>query len=180
MRTNERGYLQAIGFQDPDRDTDLHDHICLYLAQEEKARKLLDLFGPREDWIEISGECSKIITANMVRGPVTSWNNKAPIAAIDVAIYGDYPGPSGDRSDVIRTLWVEVKSRRQKIGEILQQLNFYKGLCWENMVLATAYYFGEREKEVLHAAGYKTIFVSPEDVAAFMKKDVPTTLAPHF
>lgn len=46
MRTNERSYLQSIGFQDEDRGDALHDLACLYIAQDAKLIKLAGLLGP--------------------------------------------------------------------------------------------------------------------------------------
>lgn len=68
MRTNERTFKQHLAFDDKDRHSDLHNDACLYLAQEEKARKFLTLVprkvlarmfsafiyeGPQRDTLEI-------------------------------------------------------------------------------------------------------------------------------
>ena len=52
-RTKDQTYLARLGFSDPDKKNELHDAACLYLAQEEKARKLLEGFvysGVKDRW----------------------------------------------------------------------------------------------------------------------------------
>ena len=60
-RAHEFTLLAKLGFADPDRGNPLHDAACQYLAQEEKARKILGMFPHpeikariKEDWAAIN------------------------------------------------------------------------------------------------------------------------------
>lgn len=48
MRTQDRTYLASLGFADLDKRNDLHDLACLYMAQPEKAAKLLCMLEEKD------------------------------------------------------------------------------------------------------------------------------------
>lgn len=68
MRTNEQTYLHKIGFNDEDRNSDIHDKICMRLCDPEVSNKMatmiIDMMKDKpkkylhsEDWQEISHIC---------------------------------------------------------------------------------------------------------------------------
>lgn len=176
MRTSDQTFLSKLAFNDGDRKTNFHNDICLYLMQQEKLRKIASIFNfePDKVWANLSAPLLRHGTNYDPRPSVIGY------ADFTVGI-----GFKRNDCDECAEILVEVKAYKTHVADIIQQLHTYGtyltreffiqakdgGIKYPRYVLATGYPLTELEKSSLNAAHINTIYVSPDDVALFMKNN---------
>lgn len=157
MRTNERSYLSAVGFDDADRRKPLHDMGCLYLAQPDKVEKLLCLVQPDRPGAEPGiARVNAPISQRSFNGP----SMPRPIAFMDVLI-------SWRNSHAVV---VEVKTTADDFANTLGQLNYYRELTTaSSIVLACFQPLDGAQKLLLSQHNYTFICLDSKVVGDWYK-----------
>ncbi len=156
MRNSDRTYLQALGFQDQDKNNPLHDQACVYLAQPDKVQKFALMF-------DRDGPLVPRLSAPLY---VSEGHYRAPrlLGYADLLLEENF----GNHTAVVI---VEVKAGRSSLPNIIQQLKTYQRFSdgirnAAEIVLATLYRLSENEKKLLRDEGFLHIYLDPQQVLA--------------
>lgn len=170
MRTSDQSFLSKMAFNDSDRKTSLHNDVCLYLTQEQKRKKIVELF--HSDFFKKSNGCE---TGYYLSLPLSREGSSSILGYADLIVWAfDHADETlGDDCEV--EVLIEVKSRKTQVTDIIQQLLTYEDITRRRykQLLATAYPLNKIEIESLQKHGIKSIYVSPKDVKAFMENGGP-------
>ena len=173
MRINEITYQNHLAFNDEDRKTTLHNDICLYLTQSEKIKKMAEFLKikPIENY--------ELKYSSFLSEPIYDCPPRQSYASSKIGGYIDvaYVFETGERIDdgdlKKYHIFIEVKSQKQNITDIIQQIKTYRSFAWSNFrirnhsmefVLCTAYRLSKIEKSVLERENIKWIYIDEETV----------------
>lgn len=187
--THEHTLLARLGFADPDRHDPLHDAICRYLTSPVGRRAVATVCGPQDSNYMSNGskrtrthEITEIETEREYPVAKGKGANRYLIGFLDAIVSATYrreestESASGEvETEVSRPIHksyvIEVKVRRESIGQILRQVNLYRDFINTNyntdyiwlidyqFVLATRYKPTDEELETLSSQNIVHLYV---------------------
>jgi hypothetical protein len=167
MHTHDKSYTSYMSGGDPDRKTDLHNDICLYLTLPDKVQKLIEISK-----INLSIAKRTYASKTRLSSLLASSDNdkyKKIIGYIDVSIllFETFLSEDGKYYQYNNThdfhLAIEVKAFKTSITNIIQQINTYKSYAGYNVMffLCTGYQLNKLEQKTLADANIQYIYVDP-------------------